>query len=45
MDDIYGNNSIDIHSECFDTDFDDVGWDPETIDDSDSEMEELFGLK
>lgn len=44
MDNIYDNNNIDIYSETFDTDFDEIGWDPEIIDDSDSESEELFGL-
>lgn len=45
MDDIYSEDCLDIHSEVFDKDFDEVGWDPEVVDDSDKDMEELFGLK
>lgn len=41
---IYGNDSIDIHSETFDKDFDDVGWELEVEDDSDAEAAELYGL-
>ena len=43
MEDIYGDNSIDIHSECFDTDFDDVGWDPEVVDELSLIRERLGG--
>ena len=39
------DNTIDIHSEVFDKDFDEVGWDPEVVDDSDEEAAELYGLK
>ena len=38
------DNTIDIHSETFDKDFDEVNWDPEIIDDSDEEATELYGL-
>lgn len=34
---------IDIHSETFNKDLDEVGWDPIKIDDSDNELKELFG--
>lgn len=37
--------SINIHQECFDKDFDEVGWEPEVIDDSDKEMAKLFDYK
>lgn len=36
-------NSVFIHSEVFDKDFDEVGWDPIKVDDSDAEAAELFG--
>lgn len=42
---IYGDDTIDIHGETFDKDFDDVGWEPEVVDDSDEEAAELYGLK
>ena len=42
---IEDDNTIDIHSEVFDKDFDEVGWDPEFVDDSDEEAAELYGLK
>ena len=45
MDNIYADDGLDIHAEVFDKDFDEVGWDPEVVDDSDKDMEELFGLK
>ena len=45
LDYIYGDDTIDIHSETFDKDFDDVGWEPEVVDDSDEEAAELYGLK
>lgn len=35
--------TLDIHSETFDKDLDEVGWDPIKIDDSDNESKELFG--
>lgn len=34
-----------INAELFDTDLDEIGWEPEVIDDSDSEAEEMFGIK
>lgn len=37
-------NEIDIHSEVFDKDFDNVGFEPMSIDDSDEEAEELYGI-
>lgn len=40
---IYDDESIDIHAETFDKDFDDVGWEPEVIDDSDDDSANLFG--
>lgn len=43
IDFIYGEDSMDIHGETFDTDFDEVGWEPEEVDDSDEEAAELFG--
>ena len=36
--------SIDIHSEVFDKDFDEVGFDPIEEDDSDNESAELYGF-
>lgn len=45
LDYIYGDDTIDIHGETFDKDFDDVGWGPEVVDDSDEEAAELYGLK
>lgn len=41
-DDYMDIESIDIHSELLDEDFDNVGWEPETIDDS-SDDEDIFG--
>lgn len=35
--------TLDIHSETFDKDLDEIGWEPEVIDDSDNESKELFG--
>lgn len=35
--------SIDIHSEVFDKDFDEVGFEPVEIDDSDEELARTFG--
>lgn len=35
--------SIDIHSEVFDKDFDEVGFEPIEIDDSDEELAQTFG--
>lgn len=44
VEDNMNDNTIDIHSETFDKDFDEVSWDPEVIDDSDEEAAELYGL-
>lgn len=44
MEDIYGDDTIDIHAETFDRDFDEVGFDPIEEDDSDSEAAELYGF-
>lgn len=41
---IYDDNLIDIQSETFEKDFDDVAWEPEVIDDSDEEAAELYGF-
>lgn len=35
--------SIEIYSATFEQDFDDVGWEPEIIDDSDEDAAEMFG--
>lgn len=41
--DIYEDNTIEIHGEVLDKDFDDIGFDPvEVEDDSDSDAAELF---
>ena len=37
------DDKIEIASECFDKDLDDIQWEPETIDDNSDEMSELFG--
>ena len=34
-----------INGSLFDKDLDEVGWDPEIIDDSDKESENMFGYK
>ena len=44
LDDIYGNDSVNIHGESFDKDFDDIGWNPEIVDDSNEEAAKLYGL-
>lgn len=44
LDYIYSDDTIDIHGETFDKDFDDVGWESEVEDDSDEEAAELYGL-
>jgi hypothetical protein len=43
MKDIYEDNTIDIHAETFDKDFDEVGFDPIEEDDSDSDAADMFG--
>ena len=41
--DLYDNDTIQIHSELLDTDFDDVGFEPEEeIGDNDDDMAGLF---
>lgn len=42
--DCYSDDSIQIHGEVFDKDFDEVGFDPIEEDDSDSEAAELYGF-
>lgn len=39
---IYGEDTIDIHGEVFDKDFDEVGFDPVEEDDSDANAAELY---
>lgn len=39
---IYSDNTIDISSESFTKDFDDIDWNPKVEDDSDEEAKELF---
>ena len=41
-DDYMDIETVDIHSELLDDDFDNVGWEPEVIDDS-SNDEDIFG--
>lgn len=41
---LYDDDSIDIHDSTFDKDFDEVGWEPEVVDDSDEEAAEMFGF-
>lgn len=41
---IYSDNTIDISSESFTKDFDDIDWNPKTEDDSDEEAAELYGF-
>lgn len=43
IDSLYGGVTTDIHSEVFNTDFDDVAFDPVEEDDSDAEAAELYG--
>lgn len=46
IDDITGDyvdDAIEIHGEVLNNDFDEAGWDPIEIDDSDEEAAELFG--
>ena len=40
---IYNEDTIDIHGEVFDRDFDNVKYEPDVIDDSDKEQEEKYG--
>ena len=39
---IYGGDTIDIHGEVFDKDFDEVGFNPVEEDDSDADAAELY---
>lgn len=41
---IYSDNTIDISSESFTKDFDDIDWNPKVEDDSDEEAAELYGF-
>lgn len=43
MNDDYAENTIEIHGEVLNNDFDEAGWDPIEVDDSDEEAAELFG--
>lgn len=43
LDSIYSNNTIDINDKAFNTDFDNIEWEPKVEDDSDSEAAELYG--
>lgn len=38
------DDTIDIHAETFSDDYDDIAWNPITVDDSDNEEEEKYGL-
>ena len=42
---IYSDNTIDISSESFTKDFDDIDWNPKVEDDSDEEAAELYGFQ
>ena len=39
----YEDYSMEMESSCFSNDFDEVGWDPIEIDDSNEEAKELYG--
>lgn len=39
----YVDDAIEIHGEVLNNDFDEAGWDPIEVDDSDEEAAELFG--
>lgn len=41
--DKYVEQTTQIHGEVFDKDFDDAGWDPVEVDDSDEEFAHEFG--
>lgn len=41
-DNIYEKDTIEIHGEVLDKDFDEVGWEPEVDDDSNEEAAELY---
>ena len=40
---IYTEDTIDIHGEVFDKDFDNVKYEPDVIDDSDEQEREKYG--
>ena len=42
-DDYMDIEGIDIHSELLDNDFDNVGWEPEIVDDSSDDEDDIFG--
>ena len=42
--DVYSDNTIDINSEAFTKDFDEISWNPVEVDDSDEEAKELYGF-
>lgn len=39
----YEEQAIEIHGEVLDKDFDEVGWEPQVVDDSDEEAANMFG--
>lgn len=43
LDGIYSDNTVDINDRAFNTDFDDIGWEPKVEDDSDEEAAKLYG--
>ena len=43
IDNDYEDYSMEMETTCFSTDFDEVGWDPVEIDDSNEEAKELYG--
>lgn len=42
-DDYMDIEGIDIHSELLDDDFDNVGWEPEIVNDSSDDEDDIFG--
>jgi hypothetical protein len=42
FDNEYVDDIVSIHGETFDTDFDEVGFEPEVIDDSDDDAANMF---
>lgn len=42
-DDYMDIEGIDIHSELLDDDFDNVGWEPEIVDNSSDDEDDIFG--
>lgn len=43
IDNDYEDYSMEMETACFSNDFDEVGWDPVEIDDSNEEAKELYG--